>query len=107
MAMGMRERLIMGRDKWYDDMFMNVPKNKAGDTDTFAESSSDFEDRFRDECKDESHPEGYLGAVDEERMLDLLPAKREQFAYYARNMTLTERPQQHRSCTRPRTRART
>eukprot|EP00001_Collodictyon_triciliatum_P030355 05511_4 len=92
----MRQKLVLGQDKWYDDTMAAVPRNKQGAYDMHAdEGDEDIFKSHQELLEEEENPEGYLGAVDEEGMKLLYPALKETYAYYARNMTLQERPAAH------------
>mmetsp|Transcript_25863 Transcript_25863/g.85192 ORF Transcript_25863/g.85192 Transcript_25863/m.85192 type:complete len:638 (-) Transcript_25863:212-2125(-) len=102
LARGMKERLILGENKWYDDMYAGVDKNKYGDYDMHFDKdkdsdSSEVESSEKDEIERilEDNPEGYLGQVDEEGKKRLYPYLKEKYKYYERNVTLEERPPQH------------
>lgn len=93
---GLREKLKLGEDKWYDDTFAAVPRNKQGAYDMHAdEGDEDIYKSHQDLLDDEDNPEGYHGAVDEEGMKNLYPALKDTYSYYARNMSLEERPAAH------------
>ena len=94
---GMRQKLVLGEDKWYDDAFAAVPRNKQGAYDMHAdEGQESYYNSRQDLLEDDSNPEGYMGAVDEEGMQQLYPALKQTYAYYARAMPLEERPAAHR-----------
>jgi hypothetical protein len=93
---GMREKLVLGQDKWYDDILAAVPRNKQGAYDMHAdEGEEDIFNSHQYLLDEEENQEGYLGAVDEEGMRELYPALKDTYAYYARNMSLEERPAEH------------
>jgi hypothetical protein len=93
---GMRQKLVMGQDKWYDDMHAAVPRNKQGAYDMHADEGDEAVYRSHQELLDlEDNPEGYLGAVDDEGIKQLYPALKETYAYYARSIRLEERPFEH------------
>ena len=93
---GLRQKLRLGEDKWYDDAMAGVPRNKQGAYDMHANEGD--ENIFKSHqylLDEEMDEEGYLGAVDEQGLKQLYPALKETYAYYARNMTLEERPPEH------------
>jgi hypothetical protein len=66
---GMRQKLVLGQDKWYDDTLAAVPRNKQGAYDMHAdEGDEDIFKAHQNLLDEEDNPEGYLGAVDEEGM---------------------------------------
>mmetsp|Transcript_27651 Transcript_27651/g.62689 ORF Transcript_27651/g.62689 Transcript_27651/m.62689 type:complete len:636 (-) Transcript_27651:90-1997(-) len=103
LARGMKEKLILGENKWYDDMYAGIDKNKEGSYDMHYQGNDDSDDAsgFESSEKDEidkileDNPEGYLGQVDEEGKKRLYPYLKELYRYYERNVTLLERPPEH------------